>query len=212
MVKHYLRSLAAGLVLAAALAGLGLHIKRPPKAPHAPHVPHPSRAKGGSGDVDSPTRRRTGSGRTPVHPPLSRAQQTARTRATGKGRPKPRAAIPKRPGAPARPKGQPRGRRNAHLAGKTHKSGVPFDKDGYPDFRDHLHPIVREVRIVPTGSRTGDRDAAIREAMKQHPGLTEADMKDYRWHHHQERGRMQLVEAEAHDRTGHDGGFREWYK
>ena len=34
--------------------------------------------------------------------------------------------------------------------------------------------------------------------------------KDYTWHHHQDRGRMQLVERSVHEKTGHTGGFALW--
>lgn len=95
----------------------------------------------------------------------------------------------------------PSSRRNGRLAGDTHRSGVPFDADGYPDFSAHLHPDTPEVRIELSGSRTTDRNRANAEA-----GYDETP-RGYVWHHHQESGRMQLVEAGVHRRTGHDGGY-----
>lgn len=37
----------------------------------------------------------------------------------------------------------------------------------------------------------------------QHP-------RDITWHHHEEAGRMQLVESNVHAKTGHTGGFSLW--
>ncbi|WP_437953973.1 HNH endonuclease [Sorangium sp. So ce296] len=93
--------------------------------------------------------------------------------------------------------------RNVHLAGKTHpKTGVPFDKSGYPDFSSYRHPNVADVRIELSGSRSTDFARANAAA-----GLKETPV-GYTWHHHQDKGLMQLVEANVHKYTGHTGGFR----
>ncbi|XXY49986.1 RHS repeat-associated core domain-containing protein [Sorangium sp. So ce269] len=93
--------------------------------------------------------------------------------------------------------------RNAHLAGKTHpKTGVPFDKSGYPDFSAHRHPNVVDVRIELSGSRSTDFARANAAA-----GLKETPA-GYTWHHHQDKGLMQLIETDVHKFTGHTGGFR----
>ncbi|WP_216673600.1 HNH endonuclease [Pyxidicoccus fallax] len=91
--------------------------------------------------------------------------------------------------------------RNVHLAGKKHPvTGIPFDAEGYPDFR--AAGVVRvEVQIAYTGSRAGDFAAANRAA-----GLRETP-KGMTWHHHQDRATMQLVPTHIHARTGHTGGF-----
>jgi len=91
--------------------------------------------------------------------------------------------------------------RNAHLAGKKHPlTGVPFDAEGYPDFR--AAGVVKvEVKIAYTGTRTGDFAAANKAA-----GLRETP-KGMTWHHHQDRATMQLVPTEVHAKTGHTGGF-----
>jgi hypothetical protein len=92
--------------------------------------------------------------------------------------------------------------RNAHLAGKTHpKTGVPFNKNGHPEFGN---VAIADVKIKPTGSRRLDRSAANKAA-----GLPETP-DGYTWHHHQEHGRMQLVPSELHQATGHTGGFSLW--
>jgi hypothetical protein len=91
--------------------------------------------------------------------------------------------------------------RNFHLAGKKHPvTGVPFDLDGYPDFR--ATGVVRvEVKITYTGSRMGDYAAANKAA-----GLRETP-KGMTWHHHQDGTTMQLVPTDIHAKTGHTGGF-----
>ena len=91
--------------------------------------------------------------------------------------------------------------RNAHLAGKQHPvTGVPFDADGYPDFR--AAGVVKvEVQIPYTGSRMGDFAAANKAA-----GLKETP-KGMTWHHHQDRTTLQLVPTDTHAKTGHTGGF-----
>lgn len=92
--------------------------------------------------------------------------------------------------------------RNQGLAGSTHPTtGVPFDAYGFPDFSAHRHPDVPDVRIELTGSRGQDFAAANREA-----GLP-ATPRGYTWHHHQDPGLMQLVDAGIHRNTGHTGGF-----
>jgi A nuclease of the HNH/ENDO VII superfamily with conserved WHH len=88
--------------------------------------------------------------------------------------------------------------RNAHLAGTTHpKSGVPFDKNGFPDFSRYAKA---QVEIRQTGNRTMDYAAANQKA-----GFPDTP-KGYSWHHHQNRTTMQLVPTGIHGATGHTGG------
>ncbi|WP_082363531.1 HNH endonuclease [Chondromyces crocatus] len=92
--------------------------------------------------------------------------------------------------------------RNAHLANQAHpKTGVPFDRNGYPDFSAFRHPTIGDVRIELSGSRSTDFARANTAA-----GVTETPA-GYTWHHHQDRGLMQLVETNVHKYTGHSGGF-----
>jgi hypothetical protein len=108
------------------------------------------------------------------------------------------------PGGAAPPRGGPSPEspiRNAHLAGKRHPAtGVPFDVDGYPDFKA-AGVVKAEVRIIYTGTRAGDFAAANKAA-----GLRETP-KGMTWHHHQDRTTMQLVPTEIHAKTGHTGGY-----
>ena len=96
--------------------------------------------------------------------------------------------------------------RNVRLANKVHpKTGVPFDESGFPDFTKNLYKGgANDVMIRPTKNRILDEAAANTAAgYKQTP-------KDYTWHHHQQTGRMQLVETKIHRKTGHTGGFAIW--
>jgi hypothetical protein len=91
--------------------------------------------------------------------------------------------------------------RNAQLAGKTHpRTGVPFDTSGYPDFKA-AGAVKTEVKITPTGSRSGDFRAANQAA-----GFAKTP-EGYSWHHHQNGTTMQLVPTDIHRATGHTGGF-----
>jgi len=94
--------------------------------------------------------------------------------------------------------------KNEHLANSNHPvTNVPFDSKGYPDFKEHLHPATgrNDVQITPTGTRPGDAKAANEKVgFKETPD-------GYAWHHHQDHGRMQLVNEPIHRKTGHAGGF-----
>ncbi len=92
--------------------------------------------------------------------------------------------------------------RNSHFAGSPHpKTGVPFDKNGFPNFSAFRHPKVKDVRIKLSGDRKTDFGRANAKA-----GL-EGTPIGYTWHHHQDKGLMQLVLTKAHAATGHTGGF-----
>jgi hypothetical protein len=94
--------------------------------------------------------------------------------------------------------------RNAHLAGKNHpKTGIPFDKDGFPNFSSVAQ---KEVRITLTGNVKKDFAAANKAAGldRTPPGMT--------WHHHQDMTTMQLVPTDIHSKTGHTGGFILWLR
>jgi hypothetical protein len=87
------------------------------------------------------------------------------------------------------------------LAGKTHpKTGIPFDKEGYPDFSSVSRRDV-QIKFADPPNRRLDVDAANRAAgLKETPeGMT--------WHHHQDGKTMQLVPFDIHRDTGHTGGF-----
>ena len=96
--------------------------------------------------------------------------------------------------------------RNGHLANGVHpKTGVPFDANGFPNFSDYLHRGgPSDFFINPTGNRMADfAQANLRAGYNSTP-------KGFTWHHHQDFGRMQLVESNIHSRTAHTGGFSLW--
>ncbi|GIT97924.1 HNH endonuclease [Sulfurovum sp. TSL1] len=96
--------------------------------------------------------------------------------------------------------------RNKALAGKTHdKSGVPFDKDGFADFSNYLYKTKPgQKNDINIGLANSQKSNYTKHANKK-AGFKETP-KGYKWHHHQDEGRMQLVESAAHDLTGHTGG------
>ena len=96
--------------------------------------------------------------------------------------------------------------RNAKLATSFHpKTGVPFNKAGFPNFKNHLYKGgPNDVKIKPTGNMKSDIAAANNSA-----GYSSTP-HGYTWHHHQKTGRMQLVESNIHMLTGHTGGFSLW--
>ncbi|MGC1486716.1 MAG: HNH endonuclease, partial [Albidovulum sp.] len=101
-------------------------------------------------------------------------------------------------------------KRNMKLAGSPHpKTEVSFEKQGFPDFSKHVYngvdasgkKISSDVNIGKlTGNRKLDEQLANARA-----GLAKTP-DGYTWHHHQDLGRMQLVEEGVHAATGHTGG------
>ena len=88
--------------------------------------------------------------------------------------------------------------RNGHVAGGRHpRTGVPFDRNGFPDFSGVLQ---RTVSIQQTGNRSADVRAANRAA-----GFGETPA-GYTWRNHQDGRTMQLVPTSIHSATGHTGG------
>lgn len=88
-----------------------------------------------------------------------------------------------------------------HLAGQRHPvTGVPFDAEGFPDFR--AAGVVKvEVQIEYTGNPTSDYRAVDKAAgFDRRPD-------NMTWHHHQDGRTMQLVPHEIHYQTGHTGGY-----
>ncbi|MBK9260027.1 MAG: HNH endonuclease [Polyangiaceae bacterium] len=109
------------------------------------------------------------------------------------------------PGAQAKPLATPPAKgqftpRNAALAGKRHpKTGVPFDMDGYPDFRA-AGLVKKEVKIKNMKGTKADNTEANR--MAKYAETPEG----FVWHHHQDCTTMQLVPEWIHRATGHTGG------
>ncbi|MCB5200598.1 HNH endonuclease [Loktanella sp. TSTF-M6] len=115
--------------------------------------------------------------------------------------------------------------KNVPLAGQRHpNTGVVFDQRGFPVFDDFTVYDTRftgpEFRNASyqTQMRMGTRD--LRTQIENNPQLRSqfneaqlqaiqsgnAKIPGYTWHHHQDSGRMQLVDEDIHRNTGHIGG------
>jgi filamentous hemagglutinin len=129
--------------------------------------------------------------------------------------------------------GKPRVRsdKNARLAGQRHpETGIVFDDRGFPIFDD---VAAFDTRIASDAAGVANRrvhmvaaskqlDEAIKRGERSAAGFSQKQLEaienhlpeipGYTWHHHQIRGRMQLVPTDIHDRTGHIGGFKEWFQ
>jgi len=117
--------------------------------------------------------------------------------------------------------------RKGELAGNRHPvSGVPYDLDGFPIFDAFAEVKLKEADLKKTRP-THDRicNKLLYEQIVKDPKLAakftaeEIELfkkgekpKTYTWHHHQDTGRMQLVDAFLHEKTGHTGGYNIWGK
>ncbi len=118
----------------------------------------------------------------------------------------------------------PRATRRKDLAGKTHeKSGVEYDRNGYPIFDSSFDAVLPRNLIGPAIQDTAQMTEAtkqLRRAIDKNPLIArrftegqladimagKARIRDYTWHHHQDGVRLQLVDRETHKLSGHDGG------
>jgi hypothetical protein len=83
---------------------------------------------------------------------------------------------------------------------------VHYDKEGFPDFSAYLYKGKGStVTIKYSGiSRAEDFKLADAEFAKLNNGAKPP--KGFTWHHHQEIGRMELVDTRAHGNAWHPGG------
>lgn len=117
--------------------------------------------------------------------------------------------------------------RMGELAGDKHPvTGIRYDLDGFPIFKAVSEVKLKEAdfkKSRPTHDRICSK--ALYEQIMKDPKLaakfTEEEIElfklgevpeNYTWHHHQEAGRMQLVDYETHRKTGHTGGYKIWGK
>lgn len=118
----------------------------------------------------------------------------------------------------------PSNAKNVNLAGKRHPiTGVPFDNKGFPIFDKYVAYDTRldissfrnksyieqmsmatrdlansiEKGYINKNNFTSEQLNAIYRGEKKIPGFT--------WHHHQDTGRMQLIDSDIHKKTGHIG-------
>lgn len=116
--------------------------------------------------------------------------------------------------------------RLVQLAGKRHPAtGIVFDSRGYPIFDD----VARFDTRIPSTLfwKGGDKDHKRHAVLQLREAITRGqidpkvftpsqiddifrgsgDITGFRWHHHQDLGRLQLVPKEIHERTRHLGGM-----
>lgn len=126
--------------------------------------------------------------------------------------------------------------RNEDLEGKEHpETGVPFEKrqvevDGKqyevvaPRFESTYDAQLPEDKLKSTDrEQFKECNSQLKEAVANDPELREkfdeeqleqienGDTPDgYTWHHDVDAGKMQLVDTETHQKTGHTGGRSIW--
>jgi hypothetical protein len=127
--------------------------------------------------------------------------------------------------------------RNAELAGGCHpETQVPFEAaavrlpDGrvlegiFPEFKSAFDTKLSDELLQASDYKQSQycneqlrqaiaSDANLKTSFSdvQRQQIAEGDTPDgYTWHHHQEPGRMQLVDSSVHLKTGHTGGKEIW--
>ncbi|WP_110113070.1 HNH endonuclease [Bacillus sp. CGMCC 1.16541] len=129
--------------------------------------------------------------------------------------------------------------RNHHLAGDVHpETNVPFAERTIElpngEAQTGVFPIFEPVAEVQIPENSYLRSDAVHfsyannelyDLMEQNPSLaselhlTASDIQQlsqghtpdgYTWHHHEEPGRLQLVDEDTHHNTGHTGGGELW--
>ncbi len=117
--------------------------------------------------------------------------------------------------------------RKGELAGDKHPvTGIPYDADGFPIFKSKGEVILKEADLKKSRTTHFRKcSKALYEQIIKDPDLASRFTKEeiqmfkqgetpkhYTWHHHQDTGRMQLVDYQIHHDTGHTGGYRIWGK
>ncbi|KMJ59306.1 RHS-family protein [Bacillus sp. LL01] len=96
----------------------------------------------------------------------------------------------------------------------TNKTGVTINyPNGYPDFSQYAHPIVKPVEIQiakPINRREDNKRANIIAGLNKdsNPPVPAPNQppKGYTWHHHQDGKTMILVDRKVHAEFTHSGG------
>ncbi|MCY8170923.1 T7SS effector LXG polymorphic toxin [Bacillus inaquosorum] len=115
--------------------------------------------------------------------------------------------------------------KNGHLKNDVHPvTGVPYDKDGFPIF-DPVAEVKIDKSLYLQKDTVQFKKATelLQQEINKNPELkkhfTEMQLKQiskgkkpkgFTWHHHQNEGIMQLVDADIHGKTGHTGGRNIW--
>ena len=87
---------------------------------------------------------------------------------------------------------------NSKWAGKTHPSGISFDKQGFPKFEPHAEATFKADNL--TGNVRKDFKLA-----NDHYGFDKTP-EGFTWHHHQDGKTLQLVPQNLHSACKHTGG------
>ncbi|MBR3613593.1 MAG: HNH endonuclease [Clostridia bacterium] len=107
---------------------------------------------------------------------------------------------------------------------KNKQTGIYFDKDGFPKFKaiteiklerkywkkDRQAHFYRANRILYEKTQKNSRLAknfTRKEILDFKQGNTPSK---YTWHHHQDKGVLQLVNYDVHSKVRHNGGFSVW--
>ncbi|MGG4257416.1 T7SS effector LXG polymorphic toxin [Bacillus velezensis] len=112
-----------------------------------------------------------------------------------------------------------------HLKNEKHpKTGVPYNKDGFPIFKARFDTKI-DSNLYKESDYLQFKDATLKlkKEIEKDPLLRNQfnDLQiemikagetpdGYTWHHHQDPGRMQLVDQKVHRKTGHTGGRHLW--
>ncbi|WP_288395108.1 HNH endonuclease [uncultured Vagococcus sp.] len=117
------------------------------------------------------------------------------------------------------PSGRPK------LANTTHpKTGIKFNSRGYPEFKsEYRMKLDSSDYLKSRGTHFRRANNSLYKEIQNNSNLkqkfTNQDLellksgktpKGYTWHHHQDTGVMELVDAKIHKETGHSGGFSLW--
>ena len=106
------------------------------------------------------------------------------------------------------------------------RTGIYFDKDGFPKFK-----AIAEIQLERKYWKK-DRDAhfyraskllyqKIQKSSRLAKKFSRRDIAEfkngecpskYTWHHHQDKGVLQLVDSDIHSKVRHNGGFSIWGK
>ena len=126
--------------------------------------------------------------------------------------------------------------RNEDLAGELHpETNVPFERKIIEDDDRLLEVVVPnfdsmfdvhlsdEIRMASDKDQFAECNQKLKNALQENPELKDnfdgeqleqienGDTPDgYTWHHDAEIGKMQLVDTETHQKTGHTGGRVIW--
>lgn len=113
------------------------------------------------------------------------------------------------------------------MVGKKHqRTSIYFDKDGFPKFKAiatvklsrKFYNKTRETHFYQASKMLyeriqKDKKLASKFTKKEIQTFKQGDTPSkYTWHHHQNRGVLQLVDREVHANVNHRGGFSIWGK